>query len=327
MKAVLPVAGLGSRLRPHTHTTPKALLQVAGRPILGHIIETLLPIGVDHLVLVVGFLGEKIVEYVRRTYPCEVTVVEQPERKGLGHAIWLTREAVRDDEPLLIVLGDTIFEADLHAVATAGQNALGLMPVADPTHYGIAELAGSRVVRLVEKPARPPSNQAIVGVYFLRTAGPLFAALEQVIARDIKVRGEYQLTDALQWMIDHEESLSAFQVTGWFDCGSPDNLLAANRRLLEKLPPESVRLPDCVIVPPVYIAPTARLSQCVVGPYVSVGDGAELCRAVVKNAIIGEAAQVRDALLCDSIIGERAGVTGNYARLNVGESCDIRVVS
>ncbi len=171
MKAILPVAGIGSRLRPHTHTTPKALVHVAGKPILGHILDTLIPVGVDEVVLVVGHLGSKIVEYVRETYDLRVHVVVQEEPKGLGHAIYVAREAVEVPEPVLIVLGDTVFQADLKGAAGEGHQRAGRLPGGRPAGFGVVEVEAGRIVRLVEKPADPPSDLAIVGVYYLRTAG------------------------------------------------------------------------------------------------------------------------------------------------------------
>jgi len=326
VKAILPVAGAGTRLRPHTHTMPKALVHVAGKPILGHIIDQIVPAGVDELVLVVGHLGEKIVEYVKGAYPLRVHVVEQAERKGLGHAIYLTEGVVRPEEPVLIVLGDTIFRGDLNAALAAGTSTIGVAEVEDPRSFGVVELDGDRIVRLVEKPQVPPSNLAIVGVYYLKESARLYAALRYVVESGLRTRGEIQLTDALQVMVDRGEEMSVFRVSEWLDCGSPETLLETNRKLLAGAPfPEHVR-ERAVIIPPVYIAPTAEVSQCVLGPYVSVADGARVQRAVVRNSIINREAQVSDILLTDSIIGERAGVGGSYTRLNVGDSSEMRSV-
>ena len=327
MRAVLPVAGAGTRLRPHTHTTPKALVHVAGKPIIGHIIDVLLPVGVDEVILVVGRFGERIVDYVQRAYDLKVKAVEQADPKGLGHAIFLTREAADPDEPLLIVLGDTIFRADLHAALAPGKSAIGVAPVPNPQNFGVVEVEGERIARLVEKPANPRSNLAIVGVYYLRNAGALYSALQYVVDHGIRSRGEIQLTDALQVMLDRGEEMCTFPVEEWLDCGNPEALLATNRRLLErsaanqKLPGEHV-----IVIPPVYIAPTARVTQSVIGPYVSIADGAVVQRSVIRNSIVNQGAEVSDILLADSIIGERAGVGGAFTRLNVGDSSEMRTV-
>lgn len=326
MKAILPVAGIGSRLRPHTHTTPKALVHVAGKPILGHILDALLPVGVDEVVLVVGHLGNKIVEYVQSSYPLRVHVVEQSEPKGLGHAIYLARQAVDVPEPVLIVLGDTVFQADLKGALARGTSLLGVAEVPNPQNFGVVEAESGRVVRLVEKPAQPKTNLAIVGVYYLKDSGRLFAALDKIVRGGVRTRGEIQLTDALQKMVETGEEIHTFPVDSWLDCGSPEALLETNRRILEGRSATPPAGESVIYIPPVYVAPTAKVSHCIIGPYVSVADGAVVTRAVVRNTIINQGAEVQDILLSDSIIGENAGVGGHYTRLNVGDSSQMRVV-
>ncbi|HHV55938.1 MAG TPA: NTP transferase domain-containing protein [Firmicutes bacterium] len=327
MQAIVPVAGVGTRLRPHTHTVPKALVSVAGKPILGHILDQLLPLGITEVVLVVGYLGDKIVQYVSSHYDVHVRYVEQEERLGLGHAIYLTREAVRGDEPVLIVLGDTIFRADLRPVLAGTTNALGVKEVPNPQSFGVVELdpnRTNRVRRLVEKPANPPSNLAIVGLYYLQRPALLFEALAEVIRRDQRVKGEYQLTDGLQYMLEAGEEFSTFAVNDWFDCGNPKTLLETNHVLLsENGTPYSS--PDSVVIPPVSIAPSARLHHAVVGPYVSVGEEAEIIHAVVKESIINEGARVANVVLSDSVVGEHAVVEGTFTSLNIGDSSEIHI--
>jgi glucose-1-phosphate thymidylyltransferase len=327
MKAILPVAGMGTRLRPLTHTTPKALVHVAGKPILGHILDALVPLGIDEVVLIVGHLGEQIVRYVQSAYPIRVRCVEQPERRGLGHAVFLAKEAFSEDEPTLIVLGDTIFSADLGSVLTAGESAIGVHEVEDPTRFGVVELHGSRIRRLVEKPAVPPSNLAIVGVYYLASSRRLFSALQEIIDRDIKVKGEYQLTDALQLLIERGEKISSFPVPDWLDCGNPETLLGSNRLLLDKQNGNGELKPtqECIIVPPVSIAASAKITQSIIGPYVSIAEGVEVHQCIIRNSIVNREAHVANVLLSDSIIGERAAVGGTYTQVNVGDSSDIRV--
>ncbi|HET7559190.1 MAG TPA: sugar phosphate nucleotidyltransferase [Limnochordia bacterium] len=326
MKAIIPVAGIGSRLRPFTHTTPKALLHVAGKPVLGHILDSLAGCGVDEVVLVVGYLGEKIVRYVRERTNFKVTVVEQEDRRGLGHAVWLARTAFGEaPEPALIVLGDSIITCDAAGVVAGGVSTLAVKAVADPKRYGVVQLDGERIVRLVEKPSEPPSDLAVCGFYYLARAQALFAALERVIASGRTTRGEIQLTDALQVLIDQGEALRACRASAWLDCGSPEVLLEANRQLLDAAGPGAFApRAGVVLIPPVSVAPSARLADCVIGPYVSVADHAVIERAVVRSSIISAGAHVQDALLADSIIGEQAGVSGHYARLNVGDSSWVR---
>jgi len=320
------VAGVGTRLRPHTHSTPKALIHVAGRPILAHILDDLVDAGVRDVVLVVGHMGDRIRSYVDSHYAdgeVRVQYVEQPEAKGLGHAIHLTADLARG-RPLLIILGDTIVRADLAAVLSRDRSTIGVKQVEDPRRFGVVEMEGERVKRLVEKPDIPPSNLAIVGIYYIKDGDSLFAALDELIARDVRTRGELQLTDALQILLDHDQLLETFTVDGWYDCGKTETLLETNRELLEKLG-KPLKLEGSVIIDPVVIEPTAKVENCIIGPFVSVAAGATVKNSLVKNSIINEGALVENSLLSASIVGENASVVGNFKNLNVGDSSEVRI--
>jgi glucose-1-phosphate thymidylyltransferase len=324
--AVVPVAGVGTRLRPHTHSTPKALIHVAGRPILAHILDDLVAAGIREVVLVVGHMGDRIRSYVDSHYAdSEVRFhfVEQPEAKGLGHAIHLTAGLARG-RPVLIILGDTIVHADLAGVLSRDQSTIGVKQVEDPRRFGVVEMEGERVKRLVEKPDVPPSNLAIVGIYYIKAGDALFDALDELVARDVRTRGEYQLTDALQILLDRDHLLETFTVEGWYDCGKTETLLETNRELLEKQG-KPQKLEGSVIIDPVVIEPTATVENCIIGPFVSVAAGATVKNSLVKNSIINEGALVENSLLSASIIGENAAVVGNFKNLNVGDSSEVRI--
>lgn len=326
MKAILPVAGAGSRLRPLTNTHPKTLVHVAGKPILGHILDRLEPVGVTEVVLIVGQWGDRIVEYVQQAYPhLRVTAVEQEEPKGLGHAIFTGRSAFEPDEPMLIVLGDTIFQADLKTALQSGVSSIGVRRVPNPSAFGVVELEGDQVRRLVEKPANPPTDLAIVGIYYVRRSGLLFDALEAIIAENLKVKGEFQLTDGLQRMLEGGEPLTTFPVENWWDCGNPDILLDTNRELLEEGEATDSAAAngrvygDNVVIPPVAIAPGARIERSVIGPYVSVAEGADIRDCIIRDSIVNESGRVRNMLLERSLVGEATAVQGRFTRLNVGD--------
>jgi glucose-1-phosphate thymidylyltransferase len=324
MRAIIPVAGMGTRLRPHTFTVPKVLLNVAGRPILGHILDKILGEGITSATVVVGHMSEKIREFVESTYPSlKAEYVQQDDPMGLGHAIYLSREYLKD-EPVLIILGDTIFDVDLKPVLRGTETAIGVKRVDDARRFGVAETDNGYITRLVEKPEKPASNLAVVGLYYIRNGRSLAGCLEQIVASDIRTRGEYQLTDALQMMLTRGEKMRTFEVEGWYDCGKPETLLSTNRALLEKRSCPRV-IEGVVIQDPVCIAPTAELSGCVVGPYTTVGDHAVIRDSVVRNSIVGDRAQVHQAILEKSIIGNSAVVKGTYKRLNVGDSSEIEM--
>ncbi len=322
MHAIIPVAGIGTRLRPHTFTHPKVLLNVAGKPILAHILDKLIGEGVTSATIVVGHMSERIIEYVQASYPgLPVDFVEQDMPLGLGHAIYTARGALKD-KPVLIILGDTIFEVDLRPVLKKPVTALGVKTVEDPRRFGVAEMVDGTITRLIEKPERPTSNLAVVGLYHIHNTPLLRSCLEEVVSRDIRTKGEYQLTDVLQMMIDRGERMETFPVEGWYDCGKPETLLSTNQALLEKQstfrPMESV-----VIAEPVFIAPTAVLCNCVIGPNTTVGDGAEISEAVIRNSIIGSQSRVSRVLLENSIIGNGALVRGSFKRFNVGDASEL----
>jgi len=321
--AVIPAAGVGTRLRPHTHTRPKVLLHVAGKPILGHILDDLVALGIRHAVIIVGYMGELVREFVARAYPdLKVDFVEQEERLGLGHAVSLAEPFVGDG-PVLIILGDTVFESDLRKVLEAGTSAIGVKAVEDPRRFGIVERdANGRITRLVEKPEQPTSNLAITGIYFFQRGAPLFAALREIQRKNIRTKGEFQLTDAMQIMVAGGEPLGTFPVEGWYDCGKTETLLETNRILLEKRPPAPA-IPGSVTHGPVFVAKGASVENCILGPHVSVAAGARLKNAVLRDSIVNENATVEEVLLEGSVVGENAVVTGGFRRVNVGDSSEV----
>jgi glucose-1-phosphate thymidylyltransferase len=323
LKVVIPAAGAGTRLRPHTHTTPKTLVRVAGKPILGHVLDSLSTLAIEELIVVVGYMGDKIREFITENYDLKVTFVEQPERLGLGYAISLTKEAV-GDSPMFITLDDTIIEFDLHGMLENGYSAIGVKEVEDPRRFGVVELKDGFIRRLIEKPKDPPTNLAIVGVYFIRNSPLLFECLDELIRRDIRLNDEYQLTDGLQMMIERGERIRAFPIDGWFDCGKPETLLATNRHLLQKQGRE-YDVPGSIIIPPVFIGEGARIERSILGPYVSVAEGCLITDSIVSDSIINENARVEGMVLKGSLIGSNAVVKGKPSHLNVGDSSEVNL--
>jgi glucose-1-phosphate thymidylyltransferase len=324
LKAIIPAAGIGTRLRPHTYTLPKALLYVAGKPIISHILDDVIPLGVSSIVLIVGYKGDLIEEYVRKRYPdIDVEFVQQAERKGIGHAIHLTRKQADTGEPLLIILGDTIVKSDLASAVQSKTHALGVKEVADPRRFGVCEMSGGFITRLVEKPQDPPSNLALVGLYYLRDSRLLFQALQEEIDGGIMNHGEYQITDALQIMIDNGEKFTPHMIDEWFDCGKPEALLETNRKLLEETGADAAPIEGCVIVPPVSISPDAEISNSIIGPYVSIAEKAVVHDSIIRDSILAEGATVRDAQLESSLVGAKAVVRGGFRRVDIGDSSEI----
>lgn len=322
MKAIIPVAGVGTRLRPHTYTLPKVLLNVAGKPILGHILDALQQHNIDEATIIVGYMGDLVEDYVRRNYSMNVTFIYQEERLGLGHSIWIAREQITDNEPLLIILGDTIFDVDLSLATNSRFSTLGVKSVDDPRRFGVVELEKGFISRLIEKPENPTTNLALVGLYFINNPKLLVESLQTLIDNNFRTRDEYQLTDALQMMIDKGEKFTTFPVEGWYDCGKPETLLSTNRYLLDGK--STYKTPEgAVIIPPAFVAENAIVERSVIGPYTTVASGATVIDSVVRDSIISDGATVTASTLEQSIIGNNAIVKGKFSRLNVGDSSEI----
>lgn len=323
MRAIIPVAGVGTRLRPHTYTQPKVLLNVAGKPILAHILDALLVQGIEKATIITGYMGELVREFVAKKYKMmDVTFVEQPSILGLGHAIWMARETF-EEEPLMIILGDTIFDVDLALAFKSGISSIGVKKVEDPRRFGVVIQNEDAIIdKLIEKPEVFVSNLAIVGLYYITNPQLLKSSLNELIDNNITTRGEYQLTDALQLMLDKGEKFTTFGVDGWYDCGKPETLLSTNKFLLEQKPTLR-KFEDSVVIDPCYISETAVVERSIIGPYTSVADGAVVRDSIIRDSIISYEALVCSSLLEESIIGNNAEVKGHYHRLNVGNSSTI----
>ena len=321
MRAIIPVAGFGTRLRPHTYTLPKVLLNVAGKPIIGHILDKIVEDGFDEATIIVGNMGEKIRDYATSNYKIKFDSVEQPEPKGLAHAISLARKTFTT-EPVLIILGDTIFDVNLKPILKEPLSSLGVKKVEDPRRFGVVEMKDGFVAKLIEKPENPTSNLALVGLYWIRNPFLLDQCIEELFKNNKKTKGEYQLTDALQAMVEKGEKVKTFNVEGWYDCGKPETLLATNRHLLDKLPQRKNR-DGVVINPPVFIAEDAKISRSIIGPYATIASGAIIEDSIIRNSIVSDDAQVNCALLEDSLVGDNSMVRGNFQKINIGDSSEI----
>ncbi|GAB1448967.1 MAG: NTP transferase domain-containing protein [Bacteroidia bacterium] len=327
MKAIIPVAGIGTRLRPHTHTQPKALIPIAGKPILGHITEYLNQNGITDFVFIIGYLGDKIEQYIQKSFPhINARFVIQTTGKGVGHAIWLAKEHVKPAEEVLIVFGDTIVDMDAQAVFASEYSTLGVKKVDDPRLFGVAEVdRNGFITRMVEKPSIPKSNLALVGVYKIRESELLFEALEENVAQQLKTHGEFTLTDALMKMVEQGVKFSTFDVDNWFDCGKKEVLIDTNSLLLRRLNYDTspYQFENTIIIPPVFIGEGCKISNSIIGPHVSIGENAILNYATIKDSIIGPYAQIEYAILHRSLIGNDALLKGMIQSLNIGDSTEI----
>ncbi len=322
MRAIIPVAGIGTRLKPHTYSTPKVLLNVGGKPILSHILDKLLEEGIKKATFVIGHLGDQIENYVKKNYSSiKSDFIEQETMEGLGHAIYTSIPTFDDDE-IFIILGDTIFDVNLKDVLKKKQSSLGVKEVEDPRRFGVAVMTDGYVTRLVEKPQEPVSNLALVGLYYISNSDILVSSLKKLVEKDIRTKGELQLTDALQLMIEAGEKITTFPVDGWYDCGKPETLLSTNQFLLERKN-FSKNYANVVINKPVFISKDAVIENSVIGPYTTIDAGCYISNCIIKNSIVGNNSQVSQSLLENSIIGNNSIVKGVFKRLNSGDSSEI----
>ena len=327
MKVVIPLAGKGTRLRPHTHVTPKPLLRVGGRPVMSYILDDLVELGVSEIVFITGYLKEKIESYVRSEYPAFTAhFVEQAIQDGTAGAVKLAQPYV--DGELLVIFVDTLFDADLGAIGRLPEGDAGILwakEVDDFQRFGVIVTdGGGYMTRIVEKPKDPISRLANIGLYYIRDHELLFRGIDATIGRATSQGGEYYLTDAFQYMIDHGARLRVEEVEGWYDCGKPETLLETNRHLLETgraLGPRGGY--DVHITEPVRIEEGAVLRSAQVGPNVTVGAGTTIRGAVVRDAIIGERSSIESAELHDSIIGDHVTVRGVKGSVQLADHAEI----
>ncbi|MBN9391143.1 MAG: NTP transferase domain-containing protein [Chloroflexi bacterium] len=329
MKVIIPLAGYGKRLRPHTYSQPKPLVEVAGKAVLGHIIDELAVLDVEEIIFIVSHRGDQIADYMRCHYPMYRTrYVYQDRMLGQSYGIYQARPYI-DTGEILIVFSDTVFKTDLASLsAVAADGVLHFWEVADPSRFGVGVLSEEGfVTRLVEKPPTPVSNLAVVGVYYFKNARQLFKALDKQMATGLQLNGEYYLADAINMLLEGGALFKARSLELWEDCGTIPALLEANRNLLKRRgqPFEGSfdRPTGYTIVPPVYIAPDAIIERSVIGPYASIGAGVRISDAVISDTIIHEDSQIEAALLTGSVIGRNATVTGKFQNLNIGDDCQL----
>ncbi len=326
MKVVIPLAGFGTRLRPLTYSRPKPLVNVAGKPILGHLLDKLRVLPVDEYIFITGYLGDQIEAYVRQNYgdkPSRYFV--QEELNGQSPAIYLAREAL--EGPTIILFVDTIFEGDISFLADTDADAVAFVKeVEDPRRFGVVAVDGDGIVRhFYEKPDSVENRLAVIGMYYFRDAASLLSAIQTQIDEQRKTRGEYFLTDAFQIMVDRGTKFRIAEVGEWLDAGTSEAVLDTNRLLLERGRDNSAggTMEEFVIIPPVYIHPTARITNSVIGPYVSLGANCQIENCIIRDSIVDADTQIANILLSHSLIGQDVTIEGAFRSVNVGDTTSI----
>lgn len=327
MKIVIPTAGLGTRMRPHTWSKPKPLVSVAGKPVLGHVLDMFgsLP-SIDEAIFVIGYLGEQIEQYVSQAYPdLTARYVVQEEMLGQSHAIWLAREGL--EGPMLMAFVDTLIDVDLSDLpATEAEAIAWVKEVEDPRRFGVADVdEGGWIERLIEKPDDMSNNLAVVGFYYFQRAERLVDAIERQLEGGDQLKGEWYLADAINLMLADGLRMRVEPVDVWQDCGKPGPLLDTNRYLLEhgRDNTQSAPAESNSIVPPVFIDPAATVTDSTVGPHVSIGPNCVVEHSGLRNTIVESGSRIEQSALYDSVIGRDVLITGASGRFNLGDDSEV----
>ena len=326
MKVIIPLAGKGTRLRPHTHVTPKPMMRVAGKPVMSYVLDKLRDLGgVEEIIYITGHLKEKVEDFARKSLDIPSVFIEQKVQDGTAGAIALARGRV--DQPVLIIFVDTIFDADLSVVnSTDADGIIWTKEVEDYQRFGVvvADEQGN-MTQIVEKPKTPISKRANIGLYYIKSWKLLFEGIDHVLSSPTN-QGEYYLTDAFQYMIERGAKIQVIDVEGWYDAGKIETMLETNQTMLIKgraRRPESSN--GATIVDPVYIEDDVTLTGSTVGPNVSIGKGTVIEDSVVSHSIVGAGARIKRSTLANSLVGDDAILEGVKGEVTVGDHSEVRV--
>jgi glucose-1-phosphate thymidylyltransferase len=323
MKIILPVAGKGTRLRPHTHTKAKSLVHVAGKTVLEHIISRLLPLNAQELIFITDENGSQIQEFMQNKFPeLSCSYITQQDRKGPAHAVWLAAPLITPDDDLLIVFNDTIFDTDLTRIPQLCSDCDGLIyskEVEDYQRFGVNVVTNGLVTNMVEKPDMPVSKLAQVGLYYLKDAQRFMAYLTATIEAGDLVKGEYYLPAVFMRMIADGCKLKAPEIDAWLDCGKPETILATNAYLLRGRHHIHGEAVNCVFIEPVHLEKGVVVRDSILGPNVSVAKGSVIERSIIRNSIINSDSTVSDMLLTDTILGDAVQLVGSPRKMNIGD--------
>ncbi|MBP5468419.1 MAG: NTP transferase domain-containing protein [Candidatus Riflebacteria bacterium] len=324
MKVILPVAGKGTRLRPHTFTKPKSLVRVAGKTVLQHVIDGLAKVDVEEYIIITDKNGHIIKQFVDEHYPnIKVTYVTQTELLGPAHAVSLASPRIQDGDDVLVVFNDTLFVTDLTRIHILCRDLDGLIyskEVEDYKRFGVNVMKDGVIVDMVEKPDQPVSKLAQVGLYYMKNGRQFMDYINQAIQNDLRTKGEFYLPEVFKLMIKDGLKLGAPEIEEWLDCGKPETLLETNRYLLERATGNHIFIEGCVIIPPVSIHPSAEVKHSVIGPYVSIAENCKINESIIRNSVINPNSILHNVMLDESLIGDAVELAGQSQRMNIGDN-------
>lgn len=330
LKVLVPMAGLGTRLRPHTWSKPKPLVSVAGKAVLGHVLDmfSCLPDSENvEMVFITGYLGDQAETYLKENYPeIHTHFVVQDEMRGQSHALLLARDYLCG--PVIVAFVDTLIETDLSFIKSRpSEAAVCVKPVEDPRRFGVAEVGPDGWVKgLVEKPQDMQNNLAVVGFYYFPKGEDLLSAIEEQMQRNIQLKNEFFLADAVNIMLERGLKMRAIPVEVWLDAGTPETLLETNRYLLQHGRDNSAEVakrPGVVVIPPVFVHPSAEVTQSILGPNTSVGAGCKINNSIIRETIFEDEAQGLGVILEDSLVGRKAVISRRAGKINAGDQSEV----
>jgi glucose-1-phosphate thymidylyltransferase len=327
MKVIIPLAGKGTRLRPHTHITPKPMLRIAGKPVIDYVMDDLKQLGgVEEVIYITGHLKEKVEDYARKKYPWKSVFIEQKEQRGTADAIAMAKPHV--DQPVMIIFVDTIFDADFSIIKSSNDDGIiWVKEVEDYQRFGVVVSdKNGHMTRIVEKPREPISKRANIGLQYVKNWKLMFEGIDHVMKQPPN-KGEYYLTDAFQYMVDKGAKLKVVDVEGWYDAGKLDTLIETNRIVLEKrkMARKPAGLPsDAKIVEPVYIEDGVTIRNSTIGPNVSISAGSVVEDSKIRDSLVGTKSQIRKAELHDSLVGDEVVIEGFKGGATIGDHSEIR---
>ena len=336
MKIIVPMAGMGKRMRPHTLTVPKPLVPIAGKPIVQRLVEDIAKVcgePVDEVAFIIGRFGaavEKQLAGIAESVGARATIVYQDEPLGTAHAILCAKDSLTG--PLVVAFADTLFKADFTLDSTVA-GTIWVQQVEDPRPFGVVKLnEQGQITDFVEKPQEFVSDLAIIGIYYFQDGEYLRRELQYLLDHDIRDKGEYQLTNALENMKNQGTTFVPGRVTEWLDCGNKDATVFTNQRYLEYLKERgellvspSAIIINSVLIEPVYVGENAVITNSVVGPHVSLGDHANVRDSRLSNSIVQASASLLNVVITNSMVGNHATVGGTPDDLSLGDYNNLRV--
>jgi glucose-1-phosphate thymidylyltransferase len=322
MQVIIPLAGKGTRLRPHTHLVPKPMLKVAGRPVMDWVMDKLQGLEVSELIYITGHLKEQVEEYTRANYKYPSRFIEQKVQDGTAGAVNLARPHVK--EPVLIIFVDTVFEADLTLInRTSADGIIWAKEVEDYQRFGVVVTdKDGYMTKIVEKPSTPISKLANIGLYYIKDTAALWRGIDQVLASPTN-KGEYYLTDAFQHMIEHGRKILTAEVGGWYDCGKLDTLLETNEILLRKGHARRREFPGVTIHDPVLIQDGVTIEKSVIGPNVTLEKGTRVVNSQLSHTIVGQKSTIADSAIHHSMLGDRVTLSRFKGTTTLGDDCEV----